>query len=242
LKGLTAIAAAAVLLLVPSSAAQADLPVGEAHGVRAVRERGAIVVVFTAKSGKLYKRIKGKEVEVSCTEMLDDGTFSGISPVPRGHGRRLRTGDRTRRIDYCRVWRSRHAVRRHGERQRVDRSLIVSIPLTQKGAVFLDEEAKAVSLLGVEVLVGIVKEKHKLGGLPTYEQLVAEFPKIAINVVALAAPGDTPPADAVGYYSDGQQHVALVVVSASGRRLFIEHNADDVLSTNVAQYLFGERV
>jgi hypothetical protein len=242
LKVLTGIAAAAVLLLVPSSAAQADLPVGEAHGVRVVRERGAIVVVFTAKSGKLYKRIKGKRVEVSCTEMLDEGTFSGISPIARGHGRRLRTGDLTRRIDYCRVWRSRHTVRRHGERQRVSRRLIVSIPLSQKGAVFLDEEGKVYSLFGVGALAGAVKERLKLGGLPTYDQLVAEFPKIATNVVALAAPGDTPPVGTVGYYSDGHEHGALVIVSASGRRLFVEYNADDVFSTNVAQYLFGEPV
>ena len=124
--------------------------------------------------------------------MLDDGTFSGISPIPRGHGRRLRTGDATRRIDYCRVWLSRHTVRRHGERQRVGRRLIVSIPLSQKGAVFLDEEGKVYSLFGVEALAGAVKERQKLDGLPTYAQLVAEFPKIETNVVALAAPGDAP--------------------------------------------------
>ena len=36
----------------------------------------------------------------------------------------------------------------------------------------------------------------------------------------------------IGYYSDGALHVAVVIVSGSGRRLFIEHE-NDVLHTNV---------
>jgi hypothetical protein len=59
------------------------------------------------------------------------------------------------------------------------------------------------------------------------------------GVVALANPADTPPQEAIGYYSDGQQHVAAVAVSASGRRLFVEHEGD-VLHTNVAGYIHGE--
>jgi hypothetical protein len=231
MKVLTGISAAAVLLLVPSTVAHAQLPVREAHGVKIVREHGAIVVVFTARSGKLYKRIKGKRVEVSCTEMRDDGTFSGTSPISRRHGRRLRTGDLTRRIDYCRVWLPRQ-----------NRRLIVSIPLTQRGAVFLDEEEKVRSMLGVMFVSEIVKDRQKLDGLPTYEQLVAEFPKLATTLAPLAAPGDTPAPGRIGYYSDGNEHGAVVMVSASGRRLFIEGNADDVLYTNVARYIFGEPV
>jgi hypothetical protein len=37
----------------------------------------------------------------------------------------------------------------------------------------------------------------------------------------------------------GQQHVAAVIVSALGRRLFVEHEGD-VLHTNVAGYIYGE--
>jgi len=39
-------------------------PVGEARGVHIVRERGAIVVVFTQRAAKLYKRIAGRLVRV----------------------------------------------------------------------------------------------------------------------------------------------------------------------------------
>jgi hypothetical protein len=50
-RALIGVAAAVVLLVVPSSGmAQAALPVGEAHGVRIVREKGAIVVIFTKRA------------------------------------------------------------------------------------------------------------------------------------------------------------------------------------------------
>ena len=55
----------------------------------------------------------------------------------------------------------------------------------------------------------------------------------------LASPADTPPPGTVGYYSDGAEHAAAVTLSAAGRRLFIEVDADDVLRTNVARYLYA---
>jgi hypothetical protein len=106
--------------------------------------------------------------------------------------------------------------------------------------VFLDEEAKTIAMLEVALVAGIVEERQKLPGHPTYDQLVGRYPRIARTVVGLAAPGDTPAAGKIGYYSDGAEHIALVTLSASGRRLFIEEAADDVLSTNVAEYLFGD--
>ena len=65
MRALIGVAAALVLLVVPSSAmAQSPLPVGDAHGVRVVREKGAIVVVFTKRAAKRYQRIAGRLVEV----------------------------------------------------------------------------------------------------------------------------------------------------------------------------------
>jgi len=243
-KALTGAVAVAVVLLLapPATLAQAPLPVGEVNGVRVVREHGAVVVIFTAKAAKLYTRIAGKQVQVSCTEMTEGGSNGGRvglrAPARRG---KLVTGDKTRGMDYCRVWLAPHTLTRHGERTRVGRLLIVSVPLSQKGAVFLDEETKVTELVGVLAVAGIVKERQKLPGYPTHAQLIQRFPKAAGEVVALAAPGDTPPAKKVGYYSDGQEHIAVVTLSTSGRRLFVEAGADDFLSTNVAQYLFGER-
>jgi hypothetical protein len=79
-------------------------------------------------------------------------------------------------------------------------------------------------------------------GYPTPAELLEYLGKSAPGslgaVVALATPSDTPAGKAVGYFRDGAQHAATVVVSASGRRLFVELEGD-VLHTNVARYLYG---
>jgi hypothetical protein len=241
-KALTGLLVAVALLVMPFTA-QAQLPVGVADGVRVVRspERG-IVVIFTADAAKLYKRIAGKKVIVSCTTLLDDGRNIGSQAMraPRRRGR-LVTGDLTRGIDFCRVWLAPRKGRLRGHPVRLGRTLIVSVPLTQEGAVFVDEEAKAFEMLQLGVVAGFVQERLKLPGYPTYEQLVGEIPRLGRAAVKLAAPSDTPPAGKVGYYSDGVEHLATVTLSASGRRLFIETAADDVFSTNVLEYIVNER-
>src|SRR5829696_1135608 len=93
----------------------------------------------------------------------------------------------------------------------------------------------------ISLLAAFVKDQQKLAGAPTYAQLLQEVPRAAKRVVQLQAPGDTPPPKRIGYYSDGQEHTALAILSASGKRLFIEQSAGDVLSTNVAAHLFGDR-
>ena len=231
----TAVLVVAALLVVPATAgAQAPLPVGEADGVRIVRERGAIVVVFTPKAKTLWRRPAGRNASVDTTEFLENSTASGGTTmrVPK-RGRRLRTGDRTRGMDYCDVW----LEHKRGARF-VGRELLVSIPLTQRGAVHLDEREKTHSLLGVLFLAETLAHKQRLPGHPTAEQLFARWPRLTNSVVALAGSADTPPAGKLGYWSDGAEHVALVTLSASGRRLFIEYEGD-VLHTNVAGYLFG---
>jgi hypothetical protein len=93
-----------LLVLAPSAGAETvQLPVGEAHGVRIVRERGAIVVVFTPRAARLWRRVAGKRVSVFCEERSgpDEDGFVTVSDggttfrAPR-RGRRLRTGDLTR--------------------------------------------------------------------------------------------------------------------------------------------------
>jgi hypothetical protein len=241
--GVTAVVTALLLALVlPSAgAAQAPLPVGEADGVRVVRDRGGgIVVVFTKRAEKLRRKVAGKLVSVGCTELLRDGSFGGevTQRAPR-RGRRIRTGDRTRGMDYCRVWLAARTVRRGRERTRRSRELLVSIPLTQEGAVFLDEELKVRLIFGLLVIAELEAEERNRTGYLTPAELLEAFPRLrGLPVVELAAPSDTPPAGAVGYYSDGGQHAAAVALSTPGRRLFFELNGD-VLHTNIAKYLFG---
>jgi hypothetical protein len=153
-------------------------------------------------------------------------------------GRRLATGDRTRGMDYCRLWLAARAVRRHGKRERIGPRLIVSVPLTQTGAICLDEESKAHRLARVLVASLLVAEQRHLIGWATYELLRDRgFPRAGNRFVGLAGPTDTPPAGAVGYYSDGDDHVVVAILSRSRRRLFIEY-AGDVMSTNVTEYIY----
>jgi hypothetical protein len=234
-----ALAGAVMLVLAPQAGAQ--LAVGEADGVRIVRERGAIVVVFTQRAARLYRRIAGKRVSVLCTEFTENAVNSwGITLRAPKRRRPLRTGMLTGGVDYCRVWLEARTVRRNGRRLRRSREVIVSVPLTQRGAVFLDEQEKAFSLQGLLLVVGL--EERNGDNWPTPAQLLGSRigRRLGSRLVALENPTDTPGIGTIGYYSDGEHHVVVATVSASGRRLFIENEPDGVVRTNVAGYIFGE--
>lgn len=252
---LAAVAASLVSLLGPSTGMAADpLPVGQADGVRVERQRGAIVIVFTKRAAPLYRRIAGKRIVVDCVGLPKtiDGVrqTSGGETAMRAPKRRrpLRPGEGSRNLDYCSVSLAARKVVRGDTTTHYAREPIVSIPITQAGAVRLDERAKALMLWA---LATFADERMRPGqeGFLTAVELVQQtggslWPtplwRRPPTVVALAAPGDTPSPGAVGYYSDGDRHLAAVVVSASGRRLFLELAADDVLHTNVADYVFGD--
>jgi hypothetical protein len=236
------VAIVAGALVVPAAAsAQPQLPVGESDGVRIVRERGAMAVVFTKSADRLRRQVAGRRVSVYCSEFLEDGLASGGATyrMPR-RGRRLRTGDLTRGLDYCRLWREPY----RGRRVRAGRKLIVSIPLTQRGAVHVDEEEKTYGMMQVLLVAGLLAERRETTEVLTYEELLSELLKGGagprrLGLVPMAGPDETPPAGKVGYWSEGAHHVAVVTLSSLGRRLFIEHEGD-VLHTNVASYIYGD--
>jgi hypothetical protein len=241
-----------LLVVAPSAGAQTpQLPVGQTDGVRIVREHGAIVVVFTPKAARLWRRVAGKRVSVFCEEESGPDEY-GIVTVQGGgttfraprRGRRLRTGDLTRGMDFCEVWLESRTLTRNGQRVRYGRELIVAIPPTQKGAVHLDEQARAYALMGVLTFASIDGRRRGLGGFPTPAELVEHLPVLTrplrLSIVALPSPSDTPPAGSIGYYSDGARHAAAIVVSASGRRLFLEVDVDDVVRSNVIGYIYGD--
>ena len=66
-------------------------------------------------------------------------------------------------------------------------------------------------------------------------------PPLRLTVVTLAGPDESPPPGSVGYYSDGGERVAVVLISARGRRLFIEYEPDGVVRSNVLGYLYGDQ-
>jgi hypothetical protein len=92
--------AAVVLVTLPATAvAQTPLPVGETNGVRIVRERGALVVVFTPKAKKLWRRVAGRRVSVLCTEFLPDGSAGGGTTM-RAPGAVARSAPETSRAEW----------------------------------------------------------------------------------------------------------------------------------------------
>jgi hypothetical protein len=241
---------AVVLVAAPAAdAATVQLPVGEAQGVRIVRDHGAIVVVFTQRAERLWRRVAGKRVSVFC-EAWSGPDEQGFSTVEGGgttfraprRGRRLRTGDLTRGMDICRVWLAPRTVRRDGVRVHYPRRLVVAIPLSQKGAVHLDEKARTLALVTVLHIASVDGARRHLDGYPPSAEFAALVPALArplkLSVVPLASPSDTPPPGSIGYYGDGTRHVAAVVLSGTGRRLFLEYDADEVVRTNVLRYIF----
>jgi hypothetical protein len=234
----------ALALLVPS-AAQAqngtDLPVGESRGVHLVNQRGGLVLIFSQPAGKLRKRVNSRYAWIECTELGEpfSGSHSGNLNVRR-RGRRVRTGFGAGDADFCRFFLRAHKVKRRGASKRVPRRDLFAIPLTQAGAVYLDEESKTRQMLRLALVASVLKEDRKLSGQPTYGQLIEAYPRLAKVVVELSPPSETPPPKRVGYYSDGGEHLVLAILSASGKRLFIETSAGDVLSTNVARHLFDD--
>jgi hypothetical protein len=252
--GLLLAGAFLIVLAPPATASEPQLPVGGADGVRIVRVHGAIVVVFGPKATRLWRRVAGKRVSVLCeTGPEPDPDNPGFSFSEGGgttlrapkRGRRIETGDLTRGMDICRVSVEPRSVRRKGKRVRLPRRLIVEIPLTQRGAVRLDERARAHALLAL-LDIGAVLGQQKGHGHPfaPSAELVAALPQLRrplrLSVVELANAADTPPAGSIGYYSNGAEHAATVVLSASGRRLFLEADADNVVRTNVAEYVYGD--
>jgi hypothetical protein len=246
-----AMVTAVVLLVAPSAGAQTpQLPVGQANGVRIVRVHGAIVVVFSQRAERLWRRVAGKRVSVLCEERSGPDEFGIVTEQGGGttmraprHGRRIRTGDLTRGMDFCEVWLEPRRLRREGGWVHYGRELIVAIPLTQRGAVRLDERARARALFVLTSLAASFAQQGQLDYPPPAE-LVERVPRlpgpVKLSVVALPSPSDTPPAGSIGYYSDGAQHVAAVVLSATGRRLFLEFDADQIIRTNVLGYIYGD--
>jgi hypothetical protein len=225
------------------------LPTGEADGVRIVRERGAIVVVFTDRAKGLWRRVAGKRVSVMCAEwsapdaqgFVEVSSGGAVYRAPK-RGRRIRTGDLTRGMDLCEVALAARRVKLRGRVQRLAREVLVTIPLTQKGAVHLDEYEKTGLLLRVLALASFDPppgERYR-----SVEELQAVLervrPRLRLQLATLTSRDDTPPAGTVGYYFDGAEHVAAVILSATGRRLFIEYEAGGVLRTNVAQFIYGD--
>ena len=217
-----AVVLAVVLSLVFGMGAQSASAqvAGEDEGVTAVRGSHGIVLRFGPRAARVYRRIAGRRVVVSCSTVSplgggfsEDGGSSESMRAPR-RGRRIRTFTGGR-VDYCSV--------RLGK---PTRQVVAAAPLTADGRTFLDERETAWLLM-------VPFEVADQGAVPpSTAELVALGRG---HVVALEGPGGTPPPGKLGYWNDGTL-VAAVAMTAKGRRLFFETEGD-VVRTNALVYL-----
>jgi hypothetical protein len=220
--------AAIALLLAGASVAQAQNEPLSPPGVHLHFGRLGAVVEFDARAAKLYHRLRGRKVTLRCvrlgsadTLLREDRGESDSAVAPRRR-RPLHFDLASRRFDFCTLARADTT----GDPP-------IAVALTSRGATFLDEQQAALRMVGVLAFAGSLAPNATTWPLPG--GVVAAG---AGEVVALPGPGDSPPPDKVGYYSDGARHVTVAVLSRAGRRLFIDSNGD-VTSTNVLEYLNG---
>jgi len=123
---------------------------------------------------------------------------------------------------------------------RPERSL-VAVPLTQRGAAYLDEAMKVEQLNALILAVGILADRRGQRAFPSAQEIAR---RSRGEVVALPSPEapPPPPPGKLGYFTDGGRKLAVAMLSRLGRRLFIEYDADtNTLRTNVHEYL-GEGI
>jgi hypothetical protein len=230
-------------LLAPSAAAAADLPL-TVDGVRATQGSGGVKIVFGPKAKGLYKKIAGRKVTVDCETVLrtdgpvlgrDDGGGEGLTSVLVAAKKRraLRLGERSGRFDTCRLSARRTKKLKNGGKE-VRIVLDLRVPLTQKGAVFLDESRMAIVL---DDALGLVEPAKGQTNYRSAQDGIASAGGEG-GIVVLDSPDATPPADRLGLYSDGVAHAAAVAVTKAGRRVFIEVDGD-ALKTNLTSVLFS---
>lgn len=245
--GRIAAAAAAVLLLGGAQCATAagELPDGRTDGVRIVQSGNRMAVVFDTRASAAYRQIAGRRVTISCVRDLA-ASYLAVSGsrgssdnlrAPRTR-RPLRTRNMASTADFCRVWLPERFG--HDGRRLTAAEPVVAIPLTDRGAIHLDEQAKA---LAAYSLMESAVSRASWRFLPAprlFERLRRDDATwSSIELTELASPDDSPPPGAFGYYSDGGRHAATVVLSANGRRLFHELGPDQAINSNVLGYVFS---
>lgn len=112
---------------------------------------------------------------------------------------------------------------------------VADVPLTQEGADYLDAEDAVEPLIRVLHLL----KNDFVDRLPSTDEILRTAPNE--RAVPLSQPSDTPPPGRLGVWGDGHDHMALVVTSRLGRRLFVEIHGMQ-WTTNAPGGLIGRRL
>jgi len=218
---------------VHASVAERYLPIYDASDDVHVRA-GGDSLRFGPKAAKLYKTIAGKRAYVGCAEVSsDDGRFdrdgfmahpSYRIPKRRGVVLMWTSGD------YCAIATKRGKA--DGPCLSVsdekDVCVRVIVATSDKGRAFLDQRSRSIELSVAMTVVPIAADPNaRIPGATRLERVQAF---LGLDVVELATPEDSPPAGKVGYWLEGVNLTAVVLL-ADGTRRFARFQ-DGVFSTN----------
>ena len=219
--------------LAPVGAARAaELPVEHAKAVSVKAGSRGVIFRFSKKLDLTVAALvrPGRNIEIGCTRLspakLDGsrGSYGYSKRVRvREHRPPLRLAFPGKRPSFCTL---------HLVSTGID---IVDIPVTQDGAVYVDERH---TLHVLRNAVFSAADNAQTARSPTFEtadSFVGKYGSYG-EMVVLPAPDATPPPGPIGIYSDGAHHFAAVGVTALGRRMFYDVNGE-VMTTNGTTYL-----
>jgi len=233
------LAVAMLVYAAPASGAVRDhaatLPIGtDTHGVLARLVRGDVVVTFKRGAAGRYRQIAGRTVKVGCVT-LERLTTSGAASEKLWAGGRLNAprgrsplreflGGGRRRPDYCTV----QLVRSHAASVE-----IAAVPVSARGATYLDERRTVRTVLGLLLLT------QGPSGPPTSPARMETVTKGL--VVPVAGPEQRPPAGHIGYWTDGTNNVYLGALSHNGVLFFYQYEiSSDIVTTNMLEWFNGQ--
>jgi hypothetical protein len=211
------------------AAAAAPPVLGAADGVQATLDGQTLEVRFSAEAlGKA--KVAGEPVTVTCgahpqgrlafTASVADDSESGragadgtIRVTLKAHGA----------TDACEIERFAASG---------DAITVARVALTPAGETFLDEQRRT------EPVFALLRSARGASGYRSADEVAAAG---GGTITALADAAATPPADQVGYWTDGGRHAVLSTLSAGGRRLVVEDLGNAMVRTNVFE-LFGQDV
>ncbi len=111
-------------------------------------------------------------------------------------------------------------------RKAVNHRIVARVPLTDAGRRYEEREQGRSTTIGALLDAALLGSRLGVGLAPV-DALAANGP-----VVALAAAGDPPPPDAVGYWTDGVGHAYAATLDSNGRVLWAERDGA-ILRSNV---------
>jgi hypothetical protein len=211
------------------------LPVGtDGHGVLARVVRASVIVTFKHPATARYRRIAGRTVEVGCVAIVRT-TRAGALVEDIWAGQRLLAprrrqplhafvGERGGKPDYCTV----QLLRRHAPRVE-----IAVVPVSDRGATYLNQRATVRDILNQLLLAG------SAGGRPTSPARMQALTHG--HVVPLTAAQQPPPMGHVGYWTDGHNEIYLAALTHAAKLFFYDYRISDyVVTTNLLDWLSGQ--